>query len=114
MRTRFARSGASSSITSRVAMSRRQGNGDFEAGALAGGAIEADGPAVQVERFLYDREPEAGARDTADVARPVERLEQPRLVLGRYADAAVRYLERSRAVQNAHAEVHRAPLRGVL
>src|SRR5262245_40243462 len=114
MRTRLARSGASSSITSRVGISRLQWNGDLEACALAGHAVETDGAAVEVERLLHDRKPQSRARDVADVARPVESVEHPRMVLRRDADAAVLHLEGRRPVVDAHPEAHRAALGGVL
>src|SRR5262245_828917 len=114
MRTRLARSGASSSMMSRVAMSGGQRDGDFEAGASPRFAVEADGAAMQVERLLHDRESQSRARDVADVARAMERLEQPRLVLRGDADAAVPDLERGGAVVDPDAESYPAAPGGVL
>src|SRR6185503_14923710 len=114
MRTMFARSGASSSMTSTVCMSGTYADGDVEARAAPGCALETDGAAMQLERLPDDREPQAGARNVANVARAVEGLEQPRLVFRRNADAVVRDFERGLAVLKAHPEIHRAALRGVL
>src|SRR4249920_1779078 len=114
MRTRFARSGASSSMTSTVCMSISDANGDVEARAAPGRALETDGAAMQLERLPDDREPQAGARDVADIAGAVEGLEQPRLIFGWNADAVVRDFERGLAVLQAHPEIHRAAQRRVL
>src|SRR5262245_46451226 len=95
-------------------MSVRQRNLDFEAGPFAWSAVEMDRAAVELQRLLHDREPQPGARDVANVARAMEGLEYPRLVLRGNADTRVADLERSLAVHDAHLEVDLAALRRIL
>src|SRR5689334_281354 len=114
MRVRFARNGASSSITSTFAMSAARPDGHVEARSASRCAFKPDRAAVEVERFPHDGEPETGARDVADIAGAVKGFEQPRMVFLRDADAAVGDFEGRLSLGQAHPEFDGAALRRIL
>src|SRR5881397_2127556 len=86
-----------------------------EARAGAGIARESDAAAVGLDDAARDREAETGAGEAA-LARlgPEELREDPRLVLGRDADALVPHLDPDGAVVECAADLDHAALRRVL
>ncbi|SRR5258706_10770843 len=88
---------------------------ESEAGADSDLAGDLDAAAMQGDNALHDRQPQPDAASVLGSrgVNPVESLEQPRKMFGRYSAAGVTYLNANRAVSPVGAELNRAATRCV-